>query len=110
MMKKFIYFLIVTTIFLMASCGTSALPQKSYVSQMEPAIEKLSKWQDHYIKFETLLTEPISASSGGGMSRLEMIELYNMATEYKITREDYVNMGFMPLDDLVGESTKVAKE
>jgi hypothetical protein len=30
------------------------------------------------------------------MTRMKMIDLYNMATEYKITREDYINLGFSP--------------
>jgi hypothetical protein len=75
---------------------------------MQPAVEQLAKWQIHYQDFETLLLEP--GASPGGLSRLDMIELYNMATAYKITRDDYADMGFLPLDALVGDAGKFARE
>lgn len=94
--------------FLMASCGTSVSPQNSYASQMTPALEKLATWQKHNTTIEGLFNDPVTAANGVGMSRMEMLDLYNMATEYKITREDYVNLGFSQLDVLVGEAVKVA--
>jgi hypothetical protein len=39
-----------------------------------------------------------------------MLELYNLATEYKITRDDYVSMAFQPLDFLVGDAHKIVKD
>ena len=110
MIKRAMPFLMIAVVFLMTSCGTSTSPQSEYASQLAPALEMLSKFQDHYVKFESLLTEPVSGAGGSGMSRLDMIELYNLATEYNITREDYVTLGFMPLDMLVGESNKLARE
>jgi hypothetical protein len=107
MIKKALPFLIFIIMFFISSCGPS-VPNTGYASDMGPVMEKLSKWQTHYQDFETLLTEP--GSPQGGMSRLEMIDLYNMATAYKITREDYVNMGFLPLDILVGDANKFARE
>lgn len=109
MLKRVMPFLVVTCIFLVASCGTAA-SQSSYAAEMQPAIEKLADWQDHAAELDALLTDPIDPANGGGMSRLDMIEFYNMATEYQITRDDYVDMGFSPLDLLVGESNKFAKE
>jgi hypothetical protein len=107
MIKKAVPFLIFTVLFFMTSCGTSA-PKTGYVSDMAPVVEQLSRWQTHYQNFESLLME--SSDNQGGMSRLEMIDLYNMATGYKISREDYVNMGFLPLDALVGDGNKFARE
>ena len=107
MIKKKVSFLIVVFMFFVASCGSTA-PQSDYASQMAPAVDQLSKWKIHYQGFETLLMD--SSDNQNGMSRLEMIELYNMATEYKITREDYVKLGFMPLDALIGDANKFARE
>jgi len=108
MIKKALPFLIVTIMFVMTSCGASAPKPSGYTFAMSPAMEPLSKWETHYKDFETMLMAPSAGENS--MSRLEMIELYNMATQYKITREDYVNMGFMPLDTLVGDANKFAKE
>jgi len=108
MIKKALPFLIATIVFIITSCGTASAPKSAYASDMAPAVEQLAKWQLHYGDFETLLTEP--SDSQNGMSRIEMIELYNMATEYKISREDYLNMGFVPLDALVGDANKFARE
>jgi hypothetical protein len=107
MIKKAVPFLIVTILIFMTSCGPSA-PQSRYASEMASTIEPLSKWEVHYKDYETLLMDP--SGGQGSMSRIEMIELYNMATGYKITREDYVNMGFLPLDVLVGDANKFARE
>ncbi len=107
MIKKALPFLIVTIIFFMASCGAS-VPQSAYVSEMGPTMDPLSKWQIHYNDFETLLLD--TSGSANGMSRLEMIEFYNMATQYKVTRDDYIDMGFLPLDSLVGDAGKFARE
>src|SRR5512146_2627219 len=104
MIKKALPFLIVTLMFFITSCGTPAAPKSGYASAMAPAVEQLAKWKIHYGDFETLLLD--TSGSPNGMSRLEMIELYNMATQYKVTRDDYINMGFLPLDILVGDAGK----
>jgi hypothetical protein len=107
MIKRSLPFLIATMMFLIAACGTS-VPPSSYASAMEPAIETLARWQDVNTDLEGLLTDPGKSSSG--VPRIQMIELYNLATEYKITRDDYVGMGFQPLDILVGDAHKIAQE
>jgi hypothetical protein len=106
MIKRAIPFLI-TIMFFITSCGPSA-PQSKYAADMESTIEQLSKWHIHYKDFETLLMAPDATPSG--FSRIEMIELYNMAATYQITREDFVDMGFLPLDVLVGDANKFARE
>lgn len=110
MLRRVIPFLFFAALFLVVSCGTSISAQNNYASQMAPALEKLSKWQAHYSTLVTLFNAPVTAANGESMSRLQMIDLYNLATEYKITREDYVNLGFSPLDVLAGESATFAKE
>ena len=110
MIRRVIPFLMLAAIFLLTSCGTTTSPQNEYAGQLAPAMDQLSNFQDRYAKFEALLTAPLDPSSGSGISRLDMLELYNLATEYKITRDDYVSMGFTPLDMLVGESSKLARE
>lgn len=107
MIKKAQPLLIFTIMFFMTSCGTS-IPQSAYASAMGPTMDPLSKWQIHYNDFETLLLD--TGASANGMSRLEMIELYNMATQYQVTRDDYIDMGFLPLDSLVGDAGKFARE
>src|SRR5512139_1257955 len=107
MIKKALPFLIVAILFLIAACGTPA-PKSGYVSDISPAVEQLAKLNIHWGDFETLLMDP--SATQNGMSRLDMIELYNMATSYKISREDYVDMGFVPLDILVGDANKFARE
>jgi hypothetical protein len=108
MIKKALPFLIVTIMFFITSCGTPAAPKSGYASAMAPSVEQLAKWKTHYGDFETLLLD--TSGSPNGMSRLEMIELYNMATQYKVTRDDYITMGFLPLDALVGDAGKFARE
>jgi hypothetical protein len=108
MIKKALPFLIITILFFLTSCGTAFAPKSAYASDMAPAVEQLAKWKLRYEDFETLLLD--TNGSPNGMSRLEMLELYNMATQYKITRDDYVNMGFLPLDGLVGDAGKFARE
>ena len=66
---------------------------------MQPAIEQLTKWEAVNIDLASLLIDPEKSSTG--VPRMQMIELYNIATGYKITRDDYVGMGFQPLDVLV---------
>ena len=107
MIKKSATFLIVTFMFFITSCGMSAA-RSGYASQMAPVVAQLSNWKIQNESFESVLMNPTDDQNG--ISRLEMIELYNMAAEYKITREDYVNMGFVPLDILVGDANKFARE
>lgn len=108
MLKRAMAVLVLPFLVLLAACGTAAPQAGGYASEMAPAIDRLEKWQIHYGDFETLLLD--TQSSPTGMSRLELLELYNMATEYKITREDYVSLGFSPLDALVGDAIKYARE
>jgi hypothetical protein len=107
MFKKALPFLTITIMFLIASCGTPA-PKTGYASGISPAVEQLAKWNIHWGDFETLLMDP--SATQNGMSRLDMIELYNMATAYQISRDDYVDMGFAPLDILVGDASRFARE
>ena len=107
-MKRIIPFLIAAFMFLMASCGTSSSPQNNYASEMQPAIEQLTKWEAVNVDLASLLIDPEKSSTG--VPRMQMIEHYNIATGYKITRDDYVGMGFQPLDVLVGDATKIAKD
>jgi|WetSurMetagenome_2_1015567.scaffolds.fasta_scaffold159501_2 hypothetical protein len=107
MIKKALPFLIAIFTFLITSCGTSA-PQNSYATQMEPAIDQLEKWQSVNADLEGLLTDPQQSSTG--IPRIQIIELYNLATEYKITRDDYASMGFLPLDILVGDAHKITTD
>ncbi len=107
-MKKIVPFLI-AIVFFMSACG-AASPKSNYAAEASPAIEKLSNWQTTYTKLVTLLNDPVTDVNGNNISRLQMIELYNMAMDYKISREDYVNLGFSPLDELVGQSNKLATE
>ena len=108
MIKKALPFFIVTVMFFTTSCGTPSTPKSRYTSDMAPAVEQLAKWNIHWGDFETLLMDP--SATQNGMSRLDMIELYNMATSYEISRDDYVDMGFLPLDILVGDANKFARE
>lgn len=107
MINRVIPFLIFIIVLFMTSCEPS-VPESEYASEMRTTIEQLSRWQIHYKDFETLLMEP--GASPGGLSRIEMIELYNIATTYQISRDDYVDMGFLPLDILVGDAGKFARE
>jgi hypothetical protein len=107
MIKRAVPVLITILMFLTTSCGASSL-QTNYAAEMQPAIEKLPAWQTAYTALEMDLTDP--GTTTNNMSRLEMIELYNMAAEYKITRDDYANLGFASLDLLVGDANKVATQ
>jgi hypothetical protein len=107
MIKRVFLFLIVPLMFLISACGGAA-PQNSYASDIQPALEKLTAWEKLNTNFVDLLNQ--SVGSQNGMTRLDMIDLYNMAAAYKITRDDYAKLGFLPLDVLVGDATKIAKE
>jgi hypothetical protein len=54
------------------------------------------------------LTDPTTTSAN--VARLDIIDLYNMATQYKISREDYINLGMVPLDDLISPSAKLSRD
>jgi hypothetical protein len=106
MTKKVISFLVVAAMFLMASC--SASPQKRYATEMEPAIELLVKWQSDFADFQTLLND--SASSSSGIAPIQIIEFYNIATQYTITKDDYKTMGFSPLDAIVNPAVELSTD
>jgi hypothetical protein len=75
---------------------------------MEPAVDLLTEWQNEFSQLENLLTEQLDPSTG--ITRLQLIELYNVAMEYKITRDEYSQLGFSPLDALVGPAVHVAQD
>lgn len=107
-MKRGIFCLIALALFLMSSCGSATTAQNTYAAEMQPAVDGLAKWQGDFTNLDTLLTEPLDPNTG--MTRLQMIDLYNMAMDYKITRNDYAKLGLMPLDALVGPAAKVSKD
>lgn len=104
--KKFTPLLLIACLFITTSC--SASPQKSYATDITPAIELLNKSQEDYAKLESLLTDPATTSMN--VARLDIIDLYNMATQNKISREDYLNLGLVPLDELISPSAKLSKD
>ena len=75
---------------------------------MQPVIEPLAKFQSDFSSLETLLTEPLDQATG--VTRLQLIDLYNVAMEYQISRDDYSNLGLMPLDALVAPAVKLSKD
>ncbi len=100
--------MLVTALFVTASCMATT-PQKSYVAEMQPALELLEEWQNDYDEIEILLTEPLDSATG--ITRLQLIEFYNIATEeYQITRDEYSKVGLMPLDALAGPSINSSKD
>lgn len=108
MIKKIVPFLMVAILFFATSCGISTTPQQRYASEIQPALELLIKWQNDFSSLETLLTEELDPATG--ITRLQMIELYNLATEYQITRDEYSQLGLMPLDALVAPSVNISKD
>ena len=108
MIKRVISCLFVLVLFLLASCTPASTPQNKYATEIQPAIELLSKFQDDFSSLETLLTEPLDQTTG--VTRLQLIDLYNVAMEYQISRDDYSNLGLMPLDALVGPAVKISKD
>lgn len=109
MLKKSISFVIVIILFVTASCTPRTTPQSKYATDMQAALELLTKWQNDYANLESLLTDPLDPNTG--VTRLQMIELYNIAIdEYHITRDEYFKLGLDPLDALVGPSTNLSAE
>ncbi len=109
MIKKLLSFTIVITLFVLTSCGTFASPQKSYAAEMEPAVELLGKWQSTFSELDTLLTEQLDPATG--ITRLQLIELYNIGTEeYQISRDEYSTLGLNSLDALVAPSVGISKD
>ena len=94
--------------FLMASCGTSWSPQNNYASEMQPAIEQLTKWEAVNIDLASLLIDPEKSSTG--VPRMQMIELYNIATGYKITAMIMWAWGSSRWMSLWGMPQKYAKD
>jgi hypothetical protein len=76
---------------------------------MTSAVEQLAEWQTDFAELENLLTEALDPSTG--ITRLQLIELYNIGTsEYQITRDEYSKLGLMPLDALVGPSVSLSND
>ena len=94
--------------FLLTSCMAAPSPENSYATAMQPALERLEEWQGDLTSMETLLTESLDATTG--ITRLQLIELYNIAMEYQITRDEYSRLGLMPLDALVAPAVKISKD
>ena len=100
--------MIPVVMFVIASCGAMTTPQGQYAEAMQPALERLPEWQNDFSTLESLLTDPLDADTG--VTRLQIIDLYNIAMEYKITRDDYFSLGLEPLDALVGPSVNISKD
>jgi len=97
----------VIVLFTLSSC-TAATPQEEYATAMEKAMEQLPVWQDDFVELGGLLTQVLDPSTG--ITRLELIELYNMAMEYQINRDEYSRLGLSPLDALVAPSSAISKD
>lgn len=108
MIKKIICFLVVTSLFVLTSCQAAPAPEDSYATEMQPVLELLDTWHGHVSSLESLLTEPLDSTSS--ITRLQLIDLYNIALEYQITREEYSKLGLMPLDALVPPAVKISKD
>jgi len=108
MIKRLVSLRIVAVLFVIASCVPATTPQNRYATEMLPALTLLEKWQDDFTNIETLLTEPLDPTTG--ITRLQLIELYNLAMEYQISREDYSSLGLMSLDALVGPSANLSRD
>ena len=98
----------VLVIFLVSSCGTATTPQSAYASKMKPTVKLLTTWQNDFSSLETLLNETLDPATG--ITRLQLIELFNIAMEYPITRDNYSKLGLMPLDALVAPAVKISKD
>jgi hypothetical protein len=92
----------------LSACGTFASPQRSFGQEMEPTVKLLTEWQNEFSQLENLLTEQLDPSIG--ITRLQLIELYNVAVEYGITRDEYSQLGLSPLDALVAPAIRVSKD
>jgi len=97
----------VIVLFLLSSC-TASTPQHTYATEMQTAIELLPEWESDFVELGVLLTEELDASTG--ITRLDVIELYNMAMEYEINRDEYSRLGLSSLDALVAPSASISKD
>lgn len=100
--------MMVAVVLVLSSCGAATTPQARYATEIRPALELLPKWQNDFSDLESLLTDPLDADTG--ITRLQIIDLYNIAMEYQITRDDYFKLGLEPLDALVGPSVSLSKD
>jgi hypothetical protein len=75
---------------------------------MQAAIELLPEWDADFIELGALLTQELDPSTG--VTRLELIDLYNMAMEYHINRDEYSRLGLSSLDALVTPSANISKD
>ena len=108
MIRKLISLTGVLVLFLLTSCGTLTSPETTYAREMEPAVKPLKAWQSEFSQLEELLTDQLDPSTG--ITRLQLIELYNVAMEYQITRDEYAQLGLSPLDALVGPAVRISKD
>lgn len=107
-MNKKLVSLLVMIVFLVQSSCTASTPQHTYATQMETAVELLPEWEADFVELGALLTEELDPSTG--ITRLDLIELYNMAMEYEINRDEYVGLGLSALDALVAPSASISKD
>jgi hypothetical protein len=91
----------------LSSC-TASTPQHTYATDMQTAVELLPEWESDFVALGVLLTEELDASTG--ITRLDLIELYNMAMEYQINRDEYSRLGLSALDALVAPSANISKD
>jgi hypothetical protein len=109
MIKRVIPLLIVPVLFIVTSCGVATTAQDQYAVEMKSALQLLAESQDDYANLESLLTVPLDPATG--VTRLQMIELYNIAAEeFQIGRDDYFSLGLNALDALVGPSIDFSKD
>lgn len=107
MIKKLVSFMMVIVLFVLSSCSTST-PEHTYATEMQTAMELLPQWDSDFVQLGVLLTEELDPSTG--ITRLDLIELYNMAMEYQIDRDEYSRLGLSSLDALVAPSAKISKD
>lgn len=107
MIKKLVSFMMVIVLFVLSSC-TATTPQHTYATELQAAIRLLPEWQSDFVELGGLLTQELDPSTG--ITRLELIELYNIAMEYQIDRDEYSRLGLSALDALVPPSSNISKD
>lgn len=108
MSKKFVPIIILFALFVQSSCAAPASPERTYATQMQAAVKLLPGWEDNFVELDRLLTEELDSTTG--VTRLDLIELYNIAMEYQISRDDYAALGLSALDALVPPSVSISKD
>jgi hypothetical protein len=99
--------MMVIVLFVLSSCS-GATPQNTYAAEMRDAIKLLPEWDSDFVELGALLTQELDPTTG--ITRLDLIELYNMAMEYQINRDEYFRLGLSSLDALVAPSSNISKD